>query len=182
MKILVVVGSLRKAAFSRKLAQAAVELAPEGMELELDDGRALPLYDQDLDGDEKPAPVAALLEKVSGCDGIVFVCPEFNYGIPGTLKNWIDWASRPAYASPLKGKPSIVLSLSLAPSGGARAHLALCTVLSGTLTPVFVGPSFLVPAVHEKFDEQGALSDEVTKRRLGRTLGEFGAWVESLRD
>ena len=95
------------------------------------------------------------------------------------IRFWIDWASRPAYNSPLKGKPSLVIALSVAPSGGARAHSQLGTVLAGTLTPVFVGPGFLVPAVHEKFDEHGALSDELTGLRLSRTLEEFVAWARS---
>lgn len=177
MKILVVVGSLRAAAFSRKLAEALVGLAPEGLELELVDGRALPHYDQDLDGDEKPEPVRKLFEQLNAAAGVVFVCPEFNYGIPGSLKNLVDWASRPAFRSPLKGKPSLIVALSIAPTGGSRAHVQLSSVLAGTLTPVFLGPSFLVPAVHEKFDESGALTDEVTKRRLEKTLREFAEWA-----
>ena len=178
MKILVVVGSLRRAAFSRKLAEAAVSLAPEGAELELIDGRDLPHYDQDLDGDEKPESVRTLVEQLNGSDALLFVCPEFNYGIPGSLKNLVDWASRPAFRSPLKGKPSLIVALSIAPSGGARAHVQLSSVLSGTLTPVFVGPSFLVPAAHEKFDADGALTDEKTSRRLGGTLEAFVAWAK----
>ena len=177
MKILVVVGSLRAAALSRKLAKAAVELAPEGAQLELVDGRDLPHYDQDLDGDDKPAPVKELFAQLEASDGVVFVCPEFNYGIPGSLKNLVDWASRPAFRSPLKGKPALIVALSIAPTGGARAHLQLSSVLAGTLTPVFVGPSFLVPAAHEKFDESGTLTDEVTKQRLAKTLQGFAAWA-----
>lgn len=138
MKVLVLIGSLRKASFSRKLALAAASLGPEGMTFEIADGRDLPLYDQDLDGEEKPAAVARLLDQVSGADGLVFITPEFNYGIPASLKNAIDWASRPAFKSPLKDKPALVLALSPAPAGGARAHGSLTTVLAGTLTPVFL--------------------------------------------
>jgi chromate reductase len=181
VKILVVVGSLRRAAFSRKLAQAAVSLAPEGAELELIDGRDLPHYDQDLDGEEKPEPVRKLVEQLNASDALLFVCPEFNYGIPGSLKNLIDWASRPAFRSPLKGKPSLIVGISIAPSGGARAHVQLSSVLAGTLTPVFVGPSFLVPAAHEKFGADGALSDEAIARRLSSTLQAFVAWAKEQR-
>ena len=181
MKILVLVGSLRAAAFSRKLAIAVAGLAPDGIECELVDGRDLPLYDQDLDGEEKPAAVRRLLDQVSGADGLLFVTPEFNYGIPGPLKNAIDWASRPAYQSPLKGKPSLVIGLSLSPLGGVRAYDQLGTVLSGTLTPTFLGPSFLVPAIHEKFDDAGHLTDEVTRARLERTWPAYVEWARSLR-
>jgi len=180
MKILIAIGSLRAASFTKKLAQATVEAGPDGAEFEIIDGRDLPLYDQDLDGDEKPAAVQQLADQMNGADALIFVTPEFNYGIPGTLKNLIDWASRPAFNSPLKDKPALLIALSLAPTGGARAHGQLSTVLGGTLTPVFLGPSFLVPAVHEKFDESGALTDDLTKGRLAKTLEGFVAWASRL--
>lgn len=179
MKILIVLGSLRAASFSRKLGEAARALAPDGVEVETTDGRDLPLYDQDLDGEEKPSAVQAQLGQVTGADGLVFITPEFNYGVPGTLKNWIDWASRPAYNSPLKGKPSLVIAHSIAPSGGARAHDQLTSVLVGTLTPVFLSPSFTVSQVHEKFDAEGNLTDEITKLRLSSTLEGFAGWARA---
>ena len=178
MKILALIGSLRAASFSRKLALAAGELAPEGTTLEIVDGRDLPLYDQDLDGEEKPPAVQALLDQVSAADGLLFITPEYNYGVPGTLKNLIDWASRPAYNSPLKDRPAMVIALSLAPAGGSRAHAQLGTILAGTLTPVFVSPGFLVGGVHEHFDESGALTNELTRVRLERTLAGFVEWAE----
>ena len=181
MQLLIVIGSLRQGAFSRKLADAAGGLVPEGVEVTRTDGRDLPLYDQDLDGEEKPPAVRQLLDRVGSADGILFITPEFNYGIPGPLKNLIDWASRPAYASPLKGKPSLVIAHSIAPSGGARGHSQLVSVLGGTLTPVFLAPSFVIPSVHEKFDAEGALTDERTKARLASTLAEFAAWAETIR-
>ena len=177
MKILAVVGSLRAASFCRKLAQAAADASPEGVDVTLTDGRDLPHYDQDLDGDEKPAPVQAMVDAVNAADALLFVTPEYNYGIPGQLKNWIDWASRPAFNSPLKGKPALVMSASLAPAGGARAHMHLTQVLGGTLTPCYLAPSFVVPAVHTQFDEDGALADEVTKGRLDKTLAAFVGWA-----
>ncbi len=179
MKILTVIGSLRAASFSRKLGAAVEALAPEAIEIDTTDGGALPLYNQDLDGDEKPAAVRTLLDQVSSADGLVFVTPEFNYGIPGPLKNLIDWASRPAFNSPLKAKPSLVIAHSLAPSGGARAHAQLSSVLAGTLTPTYLAPSFVVPQIHEKFDDAGALADEITKIRLEATLADFADWAKS---
>lgn len=179
MRILFVVGSLRAASFNLKLAKAAATSLPEGSDIEYVDGRDLPHYDQDLDTEDKPETVRRMQEQVTNADALVFVTPEFNYGIPGPLKNLIDWASRPAFQSPLKGKPALVLSSSPAPTGGARAHGQLTTVLGGTLTPCFTGPSFIVPAVHEKFDEAGTLTDEVTKRRLDKTMPEFTAWAAS---
>ena len=173
MKILIWVGSLRAAAFTRKVAEAAANTGVEGLEFEFTDGRDLPLYDQDLDGDDKPPGVQTLLAQVTAAKAMLFVTPEFNYGIPGPLKNAIDWASRPAYRSPLKNKPSTIISLSVAPTAGARAHSQLSMVLSGTLTPQLVAPGFSIPAIHEKFDDDGALNDDMTKMRLARLLEEL---------
>ena len=180
MDVLVLIGSLRAASFSRKIGEAAVAVAPNDMNLKIVDGRSLPLYDQDLDGEKKPAAVQTLLDQIIAADALVFVTPDSNYGIPGTLKNAIDWASRPAYRSPLKNKPSVIVSHSVAPTGGARAHSQLSSVLSGTLTPTLVAPGFSIPAVHEKFDESGQLADEMTGARLVRTLEELAAWTSSL--
>ncbi|MDC1295499.1 NAD(P)H-dependent oxidoreductase [Myxococcota bacterium] len=180
MKVLVLLGSLRAASFTRKLGLAAESVAPDGMTFDYTDGGDVPLYNQDLDGDEKPAAVTVLLNQVSNADGLLFVTPEFNYGIPASLKNMIDWASRPAFKSPLKGKPSLVMAQSVAPSGGARVWAQLTSVLGGTLTPTHLAPSFTVGAAHEKFDESGALTDELTRVRLERTLAAFELWAKSL--
>ena len=180
MKTLILLGSLRAASFSRKLALAAQAAAPDSMTFEIIDGRDVPLYNQDLDGEEKPAAVQVLLDQVTAADGLLFVTPEFNYGIPASLKNMIDWASRPAFKSPLKGKPALVMSQSVAPAGGARVWAQLTSVLGGTLTPTYLAPSFAVGASHEKFDESGVLTDDLTRMRLERTLADFERWAQSL--
>jgi chromate reductase len=178
VKILVLIGSLRAEAFSRKLANALPAFAPEGTSFAFTDGRELPLYDQDLDGEEKPPPVRALLDAVGDADGLVFVSPEFNYGVPGPLKNLIDWASRPAYRSPLRDKPSLVITHSIAPTGGAHAQLS--SILGGTATPVFHAPSLTFGAVHEAFDESGAVTNELMQIRLTKVLVDYAAWAEKL--
>ena len=182
MQVHVLVGSLRSGSFGRKIARAAEDVSPDEMNFEVIDGRELPLFDQDLDGDEKPTAVQRLIDQVTSADALLFITPEFNYGIPGTLKNAIDWASRPPYHSPLKNKPAVIISYSVAPTGGSRAHLQLSSVLSGTLTPVMVAPGFSIPAIHEKFDEAGVLTDEMTRKRLIRTLEDFAEWAKSLED
>ena len=96
------------------------------------------------------------------------------------MRPWRPSASRPPFESLLRGKPTLVAAISPASTGGVRAHGQLSAVLAGTLTPVFVAPSFLVPAVHEKFDESGALVDERTRSRLVRTLAEFTDWARRL--
>jgi chromate reductase len=182
MKILVFVGSLRGASYSLKLARAAEKAAPGGTHFEYTDGRALPLFDQDLEEPDKPEPVRALVDKIEAADALLFVSPEYNTGIPGPLKNAIDWASRPPYRSPLKDKPSLILTCSPSPIGGARAHTQLSAVLGGTLTPLLVAPGFSVPNVHEKFDDAGALIDETTQRRLARVLDDFVGWARREAD
>jgi chromate reductase len=173
LKILSIIGSLRKESFSRKIALAAESHAPDGILFERTNASQVALYDEDLDTEDKPAGVRDFLEAIESADALLFVLPEYNYGIPGPLKNAIDWASRPAFRSPLRGKPSLIIACSMAPTGGARAYAQLSTVLGGTLTPVYLMPSFLIPTVHEKFDASGALIDETTRSRLTRTLDDF---------
>lgn len=178
MNLLILIGSLRANSFSRKMARDIVDQLPDGVTPRLIDGSELPLYNQDLDGDEKPAPVQTLLNQVTGADALLFITPEFNYGVPGTLKNLIDWASRPAYNSPLKHKPALIIAHSIAPTGGARAHSQLSSVLGGTLTRLMIGPSFLVPSVHEKFNEDGEMADELMKVILKGAMEEFTQWAQ----
>ena len=178
MNILFILGSLRANSASARLAEAIRVALPDGHQTQVIDGRDLPLYDTDLDVHEKPLAVQRLLDQVAGSEALIFVTPEYNYGIPGPLKNLIDWASRPAFKSPLKGKPSWVLAQSISPSGGARVHAQLTAVLSGTLTPTFLAPSFTVSAIHEKFDSEGILTDSLTQLRIDGTLPAFLAWAD----
>jgi len=182
MRVLIFIGSLRSASFGRKIAQSVKAAAPDLMTFEEIDGRDVPLYNQDLDGDEKPPAVRELIAQINDSDALIFVTPEFNYGIPASLKNAIDWASRPAFRSPLKNKPALILAYSPAPTGGARVHTQLSAVLAGTLTPLLNAPGFLIPAVHEKFDAADELIDEPTKRRLVRNPEDFAEWTKTLTD
>jgi len=179
VKLLVVLGSLRADSFCKKLAKAVAGQLPSDVAVTQIDGGDLPLYNQDLDGEDKPAPVQNLINHVTSADALLFITAEFNYGIPGPLKNLIDWASRPAYASPLKGKPALIMAHSIAPTGGARAHVQLSSVLSGTLTHLFVAPSFLVPSVHEKFNDKCVLTDEFMNVVLGKSMEDFVQWAQT---
>ena len=114
MKLLIILGSLRANSFSRKLADVTSGLLPDDVTPSIIDGGDLPLYNQDLDGDDKPPSVQKLLAQVKDADALLFITPEYNYGIPGPLKNLIDWASRPAYVSPLKDKPVMIIAQSIA--------------------------------------------------------------------
>ena len=133
----------------------------------------MPLYNADRDGG---SGVERLRQAVGAADAVLIATPEYNYSIPGVLKNAIDWASRPAYASPFRDKPTGVLSAAASFVGGARAQQHLKTVLLGMGTPVFPWPELLVGAAHTKV-EDGEIRDEATLRLLGQYMAGFEGWL-----
>ena len=178
MKLLGIPGSLRRASVNRALLAAAKELCPNGVELTITDLRPIPMYDGDIDNDsDRPASVGAFTQSIADADAVLIATPEFNYGIPGVLKNAIDWASRPAYRSVFAGKPVAIVSASPSPVGGARAQGHLKQVLLGMAAEVFPYPEFMVPDAFNKFDD-GRLVDEQTRARLVKLLDGLQAWVD----
>lgn len=182
MEIIGISGSIRSESFNTKLLHAAAGLLPKDVTIKFIDCGDLPLYNNDLDKDIKPEAVAQLLRSIGESDGLLIATPEYNYSIPGVLKNAIDWASRPGYKSVLAGKPVGIVSASKGVVGGARVQLHLRDVFSSTLTPVVPAPPFLVPQVKDKFNQEGKLVDEDTIRRLDRYMKDLVAWVERLTD
>ncbi|MCB1906024.1 MAG: NAD(P)H-dependent oxidoreductase [Rhodocyclaceae bacterium] len=177
MKILGISGSLRRNSYNRRLLQAADAMLGEAASVHIFDLAKLPFYDADLDGDAKPAPVRELLQAIASADGILFATPEYNYSVPGVLKNAIDWASRPAYTSVMRGKPSAIVSASPSTLGGVRAQVHLRDILSATLTPVFPSPDFLLASAHKAFDESGGLVDAASADFLQKYLQGYVAWA-----
>jgi chromate reductase len=169
-------GSLRRGSFNTALLRAFGEAMPDDARLELRHVRDLPLYDEDRAEPEPPA-VDALRRAIDGADGVVIATPEYNHSIPGVLANAIDWCSRPAFRSPLAGKPVAMLSASLSPVGGARAQTILRLVLGSTLAEVFPHPELTVGRAAGSFDEKGRLIDEALARRLAKFTASFVAWV-----
>lgn len=180
MKILGIPGSLRHASFNRALLVAAQELAPEGFELTIDDLRPIPMYDMDLEDPAALAAVEAFKRRIAEADAVLFATPEYNYGIPGVLKNAIDWASRPAYRSVFAGKPCAIVSASPSALGGVRAQAHLKLVLLGMAAEVFPYPEFVVAQAMRKF-EDGRLTDEPTRELLGKLLGNLALWIGERR-
>lgn len=171
-------GSLRAGSFNRALLRAARELAPEGMEIRTFDLAPIPLYNADLDTDERrPESVVAFKAAVGEADALLIATPEYNYGVPGVLKNAIDWASRPAYRSVLVGKPCGIMGASGSAVGTARAQSKLRDDLYATLAPVLPHPGVLVSAAGKKFDAEGRLTDEDTRGFLRDFLGDFAEWT-----
>jgi chromate reductase, NAD(P)H dehydrogenase (quinone) len=177
LRILTLCGSLRRDSLNRALLRAAGELAPAGLSLvegpSLD---GLPHYNADLDGDASPPPVVAFRQALREADGLIVASPEYNYSVPGLLKNAVDWASRPVKDAPISGLPTLIMGVSGGGSGTMRGQLALRQSFVFTATPVLPKPEFYLPRGGEKF-EGGRLVDEKTREHLARTLEAYEGWV-----
>ncbi|MFC5664878.1 NADPH-dependent FMN reductase [Kitasatospora misakiensis] len=166
-KILAISGSLRADSHNTRLLYAAQKFNPGGQEIEIYEGlRDIPPYDLDLDTPElRPAIVQDLRRRVAEADGLLIATPEFNYSIPGVLKNAIDWISTDwtrTEGLPLHRKPTAILGAAPTNFGTVRAQLALRQVFVWTETDVVVKPEVIVFRAHERFDEEGNLTDEMT--------------------
>lgn len=169
MKIVAISGSLRQNSINSGLIIAAQELTPPGVEIELLDYRSFPFYDQDINEQGIPEAVQQVGEKIMAADAIIIATPEYNYSIPGVLKNAIDWLSRMPEA-PFDGKPLAIMGASPSFMGTARAQIHLRQALQ-YLNPVILNkPELLVNNAFEKFDEQGKLQDESTKQHISAML------------
>ena len=175
ISILGIAGSLREASFNRRALAAAVELAPEGVSIRPFQHLAeIPLYNEDVKTRGFPPAASEFREAIAGSDALLFVTPEYNFSVPGVLKNAIDWASRPP-DMPLIGKPVAIMGASTGLVGTVRAQLHLRQILSGLNMPVLARPEVLIREAAGKFDGNGRLIDEDTRKHI-RTL------LEKLRD
>ncbi|MBM7457286.1 chromate reductase [Oceanisphaera litoralis] len=179
MKLLAISGSLRKNSYNTLLLKAAAEHVNQDASVELFDLADIPFYNGDVDGDTKPVAVQALLDAIRHADGLLIATPEYNYSIPGVLKNALDWASRPAFNSVLRGKPTGIMSASMSTLGGARAQIHLRDVLAATLTPFYLAPDFALATSHQAFDDKGRLVDQGTRDFLQNYMAGFTQWVAS---
>lgn len=177
--LLFVSGSLRAASLNTALLRAARALAPTGTQISFAEIGSIPHYSGDIDTDEaRPKAVADLKNAIARADGLVIATPEYNYGIPGVLKNAIDWASRPAYKSVFANKPVAILSASPGPVGGARAQGQLKQVLLGVVADLFPHPEMLIGGAGKRFDGEGNLIDESTREHLQRFMSAFVAYAD----
>jgi chromate reductase len=176
-----VAGSLRAHSYNRALLRAAQELAPEGMDIRIFDRVAeIPLFNEDLEARGDPEPVLALRGAIGEADGLLIATPEYNHGVPGVLKNAIDWASRPPRAAVLGGKPTAIFGASPGATGTARSQSQLRQSFVFTNTPVLPQPEILVYRAHEKFDASGRLTDEKTREYVRKLLVGLADWVRRL--
>lgn len=163
MKILGICGSLREKSINHGLLKAAIELAPEGVKIEECSIANLPPFNQDFEHNP-PAEVAEFKKKIAEADAILFSTPEYNYSIPGVLKNAIDWASRPYGKGEWDGKPAAIMGAS-GPRGTVRAQLHLRQIFVTLNIKTFNRPELMVDSTG-KFDENGNLIDETTKEQI----------------
>jgi chromate reductase len=177
IRVLGIAGSLRRASFNRALLAAAVELAPERMQIDIFDLAEVPLYNADVEAEGDPDPVARLKQAIRAADAVLMATPEYNHGVPAVMKNAVDWTSRPPASAPLARKPVGIIGASPGMTGSARGQSQLRQAFEFTNSFCMPQPELLVFRAHEKFDREGKLIDEATSRYLLRYLEAFLAWV-----
>jgi chromate reductase, NAD(P)H dehydrogenase (quinone) len=178
LNVLVICGSLRKGSYNAMVANTLPELVPAGMKLTRAPTLVMPLYNADVQTSEGfPAPATALAEAIRAVDGVIFVTPEYNYSIPGLLKNAIDWVSRMPN-QPFAGKPVAIQSATQGPLGGGRMqyHLRQCLIFLDAFT--FGRPEIFIGMAQTKVDaEKGVLKDEPTRDIIKQQLAGFAKFI-----
>ncbi|HSN18177.1 MAG TPA: NADPH-dependent FMN reductase [Gammaproteobacteria bacterium] len=179
MKVLAIVGSLRKGSYNKMLLQAAMELKPNDMQIESAEIGDIPPYNEDVREKGFPGQVQRLREQIRVADAILFVTPEYNYAIPGVLKNAIDWASRPP-DQPFNDKPAAIMGASISRLGTARAQYHLrqsCVYLN--MYPLNQ-PEVMVAEAAKHFDASGKFTDEGGRKLVSQQLLNLERWVHRL--
>jgi len=176
-QVAVIVGSLRKGSFNRKMALALAAIAPALLKLEIVEIGQLPLFNQD-DEANPPAPSAAFKQQIAAADAVLFITPEYNRSVPGVLKNAIDVGSRPYGKSAWDGKPGAVISVSPGAIGGYGANHHLRQSLVFLNVPTMPQPEAYIGGAGELFDEAGGLKKPETRQFMEGFLNAFAAWIE----
>ena len=181
IRILGFVGSLRKGSYNKALMQAASQLLPENVELEIFDLSDIPPFNQDIER-QPPQAVREFKAKIRIADAILIASPEYNYSVPGVLKNAIDWASRPYGDNAFEGKPVAVMSASIGSLGGARAqyHLRQSFIFLN-MHPVN-RPEVMMPYAQDNVDANGNVTNEQTRKLIRELLESLVRWTEQLRE
>jgi chromate reductase len=181
VRILGIAGSLRRNSYNRAALRAATQLAPEGAAVDIFEIDGIPPFNQD-DEQDPPAKIVELKRCIREADAVLFVTPEYNYSIPGVLKNAIDWAARPYGDSAWSGKPAAVMGASPGAFGTARAQYHLRQVMVFLNMFPVNQPEVMIGAAHERFDAEGNLIDELAREYVRRLLHSLVAWTRRLGD
>jgi len=172
IRLLGISGSIRRDSNCTAVLRSLQPLLPASATIELFALDDVPIYNADLDGDAPPAAVVRLKSAIAQADGLVLCSPEYNYGMPGVLKNAIDWASRPGFASPLKGKPALIITASPGSAGGVRAQAQIRDALAATLARPVVRQHVAIANVNARLRD-GRLADEATIDFVGAALADL---------
>jgi chromate reductase len=163
-------GSLRRGSYNRALLRAATELAPSALHIVIHELDGIPLYNGDVEAAGAPSSVVELRDAIRTAEGLLIATPEYNHGVPGVLKNTIDWLSRPPRDSALNGKVAAVMGASPGVTGTARGQSQLRQAFVFTNTYAPLQPEVLVGRAHEKFDADGRLVHQPTRDFLSTRL------------
>ena len=176
--IAILVGSLRKDSANLKLAKALTAEAPDTLDFKFIEIGDLPFYNEDLDGDTVPDAWARFRSEMKEADGVIFVTPEYNRGLPAAIKNALDVGSRPYGESIWAGKPAVVVTGSPGGIGGFGANHQLRQSLVFLDMPTLQQPEAYIGGLWEMFDDDGAVKNEDTKKFLGTIMSAFADWVQ----
>ncbi len=179
IRILGIAGSLRQESYNRGVLRAATELVPDNAQIDIFDLGDIPSFNQD-DEASPPAKVAELKQRIREADAILFVTPEYNYSVPGVLKNAIDWASRPYGDNAWAGKPAAIMGASVGAIGTARAQYHLRQIMVFLDMHPINQPEVMIGTCADKFDEKGNLTDEKTKGFIKDQLQKLVDWSKRL--
>ena len=179
IRILGIAGSLRRGSYNRAALRAATQLVPEDATLDIFELDGLPGFSQDVE-QTPPATVVELKQRIRRADAILIVTPEYNYSVPGVLKNAIDWASRPYGDSAWNGKPAAIMGASVGTIGTARAQYHLRQVFVFLNMFPLNQPEVMIGNAAERFDKEGNLTDETTKNFIRQLLQNLVEWTRRL--
>jgi chromate reductase len=180
IKILGFAGSVRKGSYNKAILREAKNSAPAGLEIEIFDLEGIPPYNQDLDHD-MPARVREFKEKIRKADAILIATPEYNYSMPGVLKNAIDWASRPPGDNSFDGKPAAIMSASIGMIAGARAQYHLRQTFVYINVYPLNKPEVMVPYAQNLIDKHGNVTDAHTREKIKELVESLAEWTRRLR-
>ncbi len=180
INILGIAGSLRRQSYNRSALRAAQQLAPAGVTLTIFELDGIPAFNED-DENSPPTKIVELKSQIRAADALLFVTPEYNYSVPGVLKNAIDWASRPYGDNAWAGKPAAIMGASIGNIATARAQYHLRQIFVFLNVLAINQPEVMIGNAADKFDAEGNLTDEKTKEYIGKLLQALADWTIQLR-
>jgi chromate reductase len=177
LNLLGICGSLRRGSYNRMLLNTVIGMLPDNISITTAEIGDIPLYNADLDTADPPAPVRRFRDQIAAADGLLIASPEYNYSVPGGLKNAIDWASRPANNSVLNRKPVGIMGTAGGRFGSVRAQLNWRQVFLFTESYVMLKPELIVPNAAQVFDANGTLQDESLREFIQTYVEALVIWM-----